>query len=122
MDDQFSLENAFYFSDEYAVNALVTVEAGIRIPIFMSFGPAEINLYDPSRPKDLQNVTGVKQFGKGEIIKTFAGIEPRISMRRLLNSTSSLKFGYHRMYQYLHLVTNTASVTPIDIWQPSGYY
>jgi hypothetical protein len=26
------------------------------------------------------------------------------------------------MYQYLHLISNTTAITPLDIWLPSGYY
>lgn len=122
LDKQFSIENAIYIADEYTVNQKLTIEVGLRIPLFMSFGAAQVNVYEPNKPREIETITDVMQFGKGELIKAYAGIEPRISLRGLLSTTSSLKFGYHRMYQFLHLVTNTASVTPIDIWQPSGYY
>ncbi|MEQ9304553.1 MAG: TonB-dependent receptor, partial [Marinoscillum sp.] len=55
-------------------------------------------------------------------VKTYLGFEPRASLRYMIDETSSVKFGYNRIYQYLHLVTNSTAVTPVDIWQPSGYY
>ncbi|MFZ6013846.1 MAG: TonB-dependent receptor domain-containing protein, partial [Bacteroidota bacterium] len=46
----------------------------------------------------------------------------RLGLRFEIDSESSLKAGYNRTYQYLHLVTNTTAITPVDIWQPSGYH
>lgn len=43
-------------------------------------------------------------------------------MRLSTGKFSSVKLGYNRINQYLHLVSNSAAVTPVDIWQPSGYY
>jgi len=40
----------------------------------------------------------------------------------LASPTASFKLGYNRVYQFLHLITNTTAVTPVDIWQPSSYY
>jgi hypothetical protein len=40
----------------------------------------------------------------------------------MLNSNASLKLGYNRIYQYVHLISNTAAVTPVDIWQLSNGY
>lgn len=122
LDQQFSLENAIYITDEWTVNEKLFVETGLRLPTFLSFGEATINTYTENSRRSLSDVNGSIDFKKGEIIKAYLNIEPRLSARWLLNESSSLKFGYNRIFQYLHLVTNTAAVTPQDIWQPSGYY
>ncbi|CAN5382142.1 carboxypeptidase-like regulatory domain-containing protein [soil metagenome] len=122
MDRQYSIENALYASDEWNYSERLLIEAGLRIPMFASFGPASVNMYKPNAPIEITNVTSTVQYGSGELIKFYMGVEPRLSFRWKAGPTSSVKLGYNRMYQYLHLVTNTTAVTPVDIWQPSGYY
>ncbi|MFM7486243.1 MAG: TonB-dependent receptor domain-containing protein, partial [Cytophagales bacterium] len=55
-------------------------------------------------------------------MKTYFGLEPRLSVRYATGPESSFKLGYNRIHQFIHLVTNSTAVTPVDIWQPSGYY
>jgi outer membrane cobalamin receptor len=120
--NQYSIENAFYASTDWTLSNSIFVDFGLRIPTFISFGAAEINTYQSGVPRDITTVQDTLRFGSGEIIKAYAGLEPRLSVRWVQSPTASVKFGYNRMYQYLHLVTNTTAVTPVDIWQPSGYY
>jgi len=122
IDKQFSIENAFYAADSWSFNENIFVEGGVRLPVFVSFGPASINTYKSGEPRDPTNVVDTLRFRRGQPIKTYLGLEPRLSMRWMVDPTASVKLGYNRMYQFLHLVTNTTAVTPVDIWQPSGYY
>jgi len=48
------------------------------------------------------------------------GIDPRLSFNFKLNRVSSLKIGYNRSRQFIHLLSNTASITPIDFWRLSN--
>ena len=122
LDKQNSMENALYFSDEWNSSGRLSVEAGLRIPMFVSFGPARVNTYGSGGPPADSNVTDSLYYRWDEPVKTYGGLEPRLSLRWLAGASASFKLGYNRMYQFLHLVTNTAAVTPEDIWQPSGYY
>jgi len=122
LPNQFAVENAFYLSRDWSWKNRFFVNAGLRIPTFFSFGSAEINIYKDGQPKSLSSVVDTLSFKSGEIVRVFAALEPRVSLRWSVSPTSSLKFGYNRIYQYLHLVTNTTAVTPVDIWQPSGYH
>ncbi len=122
LDDQHSIENAFYVADGWALTDDLFMEAGIRLPLFVSFGSESVNIYKEGVPRDVATITDTLNFSKAEIIKGYAGLEPRISFRWMVTPTASFKLGYNRMYQFLHLVTNTTAVTPVDIWQPSGYY
>jgi hypothetical protein len=121
LDKQYSVENAIYVSDEWQLNEKVLVEGGLRIPVFTSVGSASIYQYGEG-PRNVDNIVDTLIIGKGKNIKTYWGLEPRLSVRWMTGAHSSIKLGYHRMYQYLHLVSNTTAVTPVDIWQPSGYY
>ena len=40
----------------------------------------------------------------------------------MIKPNTALKGGYNRGYQFLQLISNTVAITPIDIWQPSGYF
>jgi len=40
----------------------------------------------------------------------------------MIDDKSSVKLSFHRIYQYLHLISNTTAVTPVDIWQPSNTF
>jgi hypothetical protein len=79
-------------------------------------------VYKKGVPRDPATITDTLHFRSGQPIKTYFGLEPRLSFRWMLNQTESFKLGYNRIYQFLHLITNTTAVTPVDIWQPSGYY
>jgi hypothetical protein len=122
LDKQSSVENAFFINDEWTVKDNLFIEAGLRMPWFMSFGPAAINVYEEGLPREVNTVTDTLHFSGGEITKSYLGFEPRISLRWNVGPTSSIKIGYNHLYQFLHLVTNSTAVTPVDIWQPSGYY
>ena len=122
LDKQYSIENAYYIADEWAISERLTLESGIRLPMFTSLGRASVNIYRTDTPIETGNVTDTIHIKPGRPIKTYYGAEPRLSFRWMASPSSSLKLRYNRMYQYLHLVTNTTAVTPVDIWQPSGYY
>ena len=49
-------------------------------------------------------------------------MEPRFSLAYEIADDKSFKISYNRMAQYLHLISNTNSPTPIDVWAPSGKY
>lgn len=122
LDTQFTIENSLYISDAWRLTDHLHAEVGLRIPIFSAYGPEEVYQYQSGMPRELYTVTDTLHVKPGEVIKLYAALEPRISLRWQRSEKSSFKVGYHRINQFLHLITNSASVTPVDIWQPSGYY
>lgn len=122
MEDQQSLESGLYLADSYNLTDRLVLDAGVRLSSFVQFGPATVNVYNPTSPIDEGNLVDSVKYPSGEPVTSFLGVEPRAALRYSLNSQSSLKLSYHRIYQYLHLVSNTAAVTPIDIWQPSNTF
>ncbi len=81
-------EGGVYLSDEWTVNAGLSVNAGARFTIFSNGA-------------------------------TYAGLEPRISIRQMIGEHVSLKGSYARMQQYKHLVASSGASLPTDIWYPS---
>ncbi|MDZ4823136.1 MAG: carboxypeptidase-like regulatory domain-containing protein [Flavobacteriales bacterium] len=62
--------------------------------------------------------TGIRTSGSFVSKKMYAGIEPRVAVRYMLDEFSSLKFGYSRMKQYMHLVSSSSVALPTDLWYP----
>ena len=54
-------------------------------------------------------------------MKTYGGFEPRVTVRYAINDQASLKAAITRNLQYIHLVSNTGSTLPTDLWVPSTY-
>ncbi len=122
MEIQKSLETAFHVSDQLELVKDLHLDAGARFTIFKALGPSNVFLYQPGLPRETLNLIDTLTFSKGESSKTYLNIEPRLGLRYEINQDASVKLGYNRIFQYLHLLTNTTAITPVDIWQPSGYY
>lgn len=115
LQDDKALEHGAYISHEYSFNDRLSVDYGLRYSLFQRLGPATIHTYDDAyKPVDTLVYTD-----KGAI-KTFGGLEPRLGMRYRIDDQSSVKLGYNRMNQYIHLASNSTSITPFDIYFPSG--
>ena len=76
----------------------------------------DLDIYERANP------IGKTTYGKGKSIASFDNFEPRLALSYQLNEKSSVKASYNRMAQYLHLISNTTSATPLDVWAPSGKF
>lgn len=54
------------------------------------------------------------------LFKTYHAPEFRFGARYSLGSASSVKLGYNSLSQYIHLLSNTTSITPTDTWKLSN--
>jgi hypothetical protein len=70
-------------------------------------------------PLNEGTVTEIKEFKKNEIIKTYGGLEPRIAARYIIADNLSVKGGYDKTYQYIHLLSNNTTQSPTDTWKLS---
>jgi hypothetical protein len=118
---QQSVENAIFISDNFDLTDKLHLDLGFRFSMYSSLGPATVRLYEPGGPKNEETATDTISHGDG-IIRTYFGPEPRLSLRYTLTQNSSVKISYNRIYQYIHLISNSIAATPIDIWQPSDYH
>ncbi len=121
IDPEISLEGALYYNHEYRVNTRLTIMGGLRYSHFTQIGPGTNYYYDPGMPKSNTSLVTEEYFGAGEIMSDYGGFEPRLSVRYGLAKNSSIKASYNRMRQYLHLISNTSAVSPIDIWKLSDH-
>lgn len=121
LEEERSLELSGYLESEYALTEKFTVRGGVRFSMFSNIGEGTDYIYDsPSRRKE--NIIDTVQYASGETIARYSGFEPRFSLNYSLDGKSSVKASYNRTRQYLHLITNTAAVTPVDLWKTSNRY
>ncbi|MFN3426363.1 MAG: TonB-dependent receptor [Candidatus Thermochlorobacter sp.] len=129
LDEKYAIEPSFYIRHEFPLTKELSLDYGARFNFFYRFGPEPIREYADGKPLVFSQITGryengsvlrTTQFNRGQLISSFFGIEPRIAIRWLLNESTSLKASYNRTRQNLHLVSNTASPTPLDLYTPSG--
>lgn len=129
--DKFALENAIYLDAEQKMSDKLALSYGFRLSSFLRLGQDELNLYENNEAvvfnEDFQiyekaEPIGTESFKRSDIISSFFNIEPRVSLAYQINSSQSIKASYNKMSQYLHLLSNTSSPTPLDIWTPSGKY
>ena len=129
--DKYANEFAGYLEAEHKINNRFTLQYGARFSNFRRLGQDELNIYENGNPviynqqfKVYESAVaiGTESFNRSDIIESFNNFEPRLSLSYLINEDTSVKMSYNRMAQYLHLISNTASPTPLDVWTPSGKY
>ena len=92
LDTQNALEPAIYFSDTWTMTPQLMLEGGVRVSGLAAFNPS----------------------------KFYANPELRLSGKYSFRDNLSLKAGFNTMSQYIHLISNTSSISPIDSWQLSN--
>ena len=118
-----AMDGAVYFSNEQKFGSLLTVKYGLRVSMFQQIGVGKVREYEnPESPKSDEVLTETT-YKKGEKIgSAHVNPEPRISAKLTVGETSSVKASYNRMVQNVHLISNTNSPTPLDIWLPTSKY
>nr|WP_291136902.1 TonB-dependent receptor [Flavobacterium sp. UBA7663] len=131
LDKKYAFENALYAEVEQNLTDKLSVMYGIRFSSFYRVGASTINYYDNNQPvlydEELKiyekaTPTSTKYFGSNDKIADYSNFEPRFTVSYEIDKDQSVKAGYNRMVQYMQLVSNTASPTPLDVWTPSDNY
>ena len=130
LNKKYAFENSTYFDVIHKINSQLSMRYGIRLNQFLRlrqnglqqyanddplYYDNDLKIYDPATPLagNFDN--------NSSVFKTYNNIEPRINISYSFNN-QSIKASYNRLNQYLHLISNTSSPTPLDIWVPSGPY
>ena len=88
---ELAVEPALHLSDNWQIADEFSVEGGVRLSSFLFLNPS----------------------------KFYFGPEWRMSVRYSPIPNLSFKAGFNTMRQYIHLISNTSSVSPMDTWKLS---
>ena len=126
---KYANEFAAYVDVEHSLSSALSLQYGLRLSHFIRFGQDELNVYENDNPVIFDPFLLVYQEaapigtispGRSEQLASFTNLEPRIAIAYTLSPEQSVKASYIRIAQYLHLLSNTSSPTPLDVWTPSG--
>jgi len=128
---KYAFESAFYVDAEHELSKKITVSYGLRYSMFYRLGEQTLNTYENNQAVIFNPIfqiyesatpTGTISYKKNETIANFDNWEPRLGISYAFNDDQSIKASYNRMTQYLHLISNTQSPTPLDVWVPSDNF
>jgi len=126
-----AVENYAYLQDDYRISNRLTIMYGLRISQFAEMANDSIPIYVNGKSVvynpvinnyEKGTISSYKNYGKNELLNNSFGFEPRLSLNYQVNEVSSIKLGYNRMYQYIHLLSTATSPTPLDIYTPSSSF
>lgn len=115
-------EGALYIDDKFIVTDFLSVNLGMRLSSYLSLGPQNVLVYNPDYSKSKSTVTDTLNFKAGGIISKYMGPEFRVSLNFRISDKNSFKVNYNRTRQYLHLLSNSTSISPTDTWKLCDYY
>lgn len=115
LTDKYALEGGVYVQNDHSITENFGLQYGLRYSYFNYLGKGKAYTFDNDGTR-----TSVTEYDSGESIKQYGGFEPRVSARYQLDKSSSIKASLNRSYQYLHLLSNSTSSQPTDIWVPSS--
>lgn len=112
-----SVINSIYISNQQTITKKIKVDYGLRFALFAQLGSEKVYTYGSNFIK-----LDSTEYGANQIVKSYSGLEPRLSIRYLLNEQNSVKLSYSINRQYQHLVSNSSLGLPTDVWLPCDSY
>ncbi|MGL2963320.1 TonB-dependent receptor [Flavobacterium sp. RSB2_4_14] len=131
LDKKYAFEPSIYIDAEQKITKDLSLSYGLRYSLFYRLGSSNVDFYENNQAvvfnQELQiyekgTPIRTEYYGTNEVIKSYDNLEPRFALAYQLNENQSVKASYNRMTQYLQLISNTASPTPLDIWTASDNY
>ena len=115
INNKYALESALYLQHYYDVSSRFSLNYGLRYSNFNYLGPSTKQVFSSKG-----NLISETKFSKWKSIQQYHGLEPRANVKYQLGENNSIKASYNRNYQYIHLLSNSTSSQPNDIWVPSS--
>ena len=128
LQQKFAAEAAVYLSVEHELSPAWALRYGLRLNQFNRLAQSGLQRYANDAPITYNNTLGIYQealpigtYSKEDSTASFTNLEPRVTLA-YRTKKSAWKASYQRVHQYLHLISNTTSPTPLDVWTTSGKY
>ncbi len=117
-----SAEMSLFADDDFDLTDKLAFNVGLRYTIFNNYGPGLVYSYAPGVSKSARTIIDSTVFKSGDVIKSYGGLEPRISMKYLLQEGTSFRFSYQRIHQFYNQISNNAVISPADYWKSADVY
>ncbi|HMM03386.1 MULTISPECIES: TonB-dependent receptor [unclassified Dysgonomonas] len=111
-----SWENAIFTSNNMKLHDKLEFSYGLRLSSFSVLGGGDYYEFENHAIIDTISTK------KGQFLKTYWNIEPRLSAAYQLNDVSSIKAAYTRTTQHLHLLSTSNLSSPTDRWIANTNY
>jgi hypothetical protein len=122
LDDEQSLEAAVYVDDEWKINEKLTIQAGLRYTQYWRIGAGTVNTYSPDFMPSINTIISKKTYEAGEVMASFGGFEPRLTMKYSLAENATMKLGYNRQQQFFQLLSNNTTPLPTSRWKTADSF
>jgi hypothetical protein len=117
------LQPSIYIENDWSIIEKLGVKVGLRYSQYYRIGTDQNYIFDfQNFDGRYPSISDTVSYQTGELVSFYHALEPRFVLRYSLNDFSSLKMGYNRSAQYIHLMSNSTATTPNDYWMPSGKY
>jgi hypothetical protein len=117
------IESSAYVGHEWKLNERVSVQYGVRYSNYDFKSTDGVYYQRVAVPVSIDNPSGFtlapKEIDPDKTVATYGNWEPRFALNMKVGSNSSFKASYNRLAQYVHLMSNTAASTPLDVWTTS---
>ena len=110
---EYGHEVAAYINDDWDITNRWKINAGLRYSYFMQVGPFDRYIQDVTG-----RTIGITHYGKFKKVADYGGLEPRLSLRFIIDEKSSIKASFTHNLQYVHLASISPISLPKDIWVP----
>jgi hypothetical protein len=117
-----AMEGGLFISDNFDINNWLTLYAGVRYSLYSMLGPQTVMLYEEGMPKSENTITDSLAFGNLEPVAFHSGPEFRTAVNMKTGPSTSFKFSFNQMRQYLFMLSNTVTISPTDQWKLSDYH
>ena len=121
LDAEAGLESAIYLGHNFQVGSF-DINYGARYSMLHNFGPDDVFIYRDNNPTSDTAIIDTISFSTAELVNTFKTLEPRVAINWIMNDKSSIKASFSRNAQYIHLISNTISPAPTDVWKLTDEY
>ena len=120
MEPEKAIESALYLTDNIIISQKFAIDLGVRYSLYSYLGPNKVYIYQPNLPRTRESIIDSLIYGNNKPVCRYSGLEPRLSLRFTISTSSSVKLSYNRIHQYVNLISNTAVMSPTDVWKLSS--
>lgn len=106
-------ELAIYAHDEWDISRRWKMNVGVRYTHFCHIGDFTRYILD-----EADNIVDSVMYKPGELISQYNRVEPRFSVRFLIDSATSIKASATLNNQFMHQISIASISLPTDVWMP----